>query len=76
MSRFFSVGDGSEIVALETSFENALDFALNYTSGNVEFNNKTWQGCGTKFDGTLWISETDADEYRAEFPEIVSEFGY
>ena len=76
MSKFFSVGDGSEIVGLETSFENALDIALAYTSGNVEFNNKTWEGRGKKYDGTVWISETDAEEYRAEFPDVVTAFGY
>ena len=41
MSYLFQVGDGTEVIALETSFENALDEALNYTSGKVEFNNKS-----------------------------------
>lgn len=62
----YAIGDGTEVLAVEGAFENALDFALNRTSGKVEHLGKTWDGRGEETDDTLFIYEFDPAEQDDE----------
>lgn len=62
----FAIGDGTEVLAVESAFENALDYALNRTGGTVQYLGREWEGRGDETNDTLFVYEFDADETDAD----------